>query len=190
MKENKAVTDIDRTWAVGCWRAFNAYAMREHFCYLYGAKGVRLDSRNRFDALWAAEPSYFAKYTPEEKEEIWKNSQGKIAYDCSGFVAWYCYPFLKMYSSALWNKRSVETSFSAGLAGQLLYTTFGGHGRHIGIDVGNGWCMDMGVESTNANVAAGLDSIRMRRLADVDYWEHSFQVIGVDYTGSTSKEIA
>jgi hypothetical protein len=183
------VTDINHAWCVGCWKAFNAYAKRENLCYIYGAKGVKLDSRKKFDALWNAEPAYFCKYSDEEKEQIWNNSKGKTAYDCSGFIAWFVYPWFKTYSTALWNKRSVETSMKDGLAGQLLYTTFGGHGRHIGIDIGNGWCADMGVESTDANVAAGIDSVRIRRLSDVDYWEHSFQIIGVDYTGSTASEI-
>lgn len=183
------VSDIQRTWAVGCWKALQAFKRRDEFCYIYGAKGVLIKDRATFERLWAAEPKYFSKYTAEQKEEIFNNSVGKTAYDCSGFVGWYVYDWLKTYSTNMWNKRSVETGFSDGLAGQLLYTTFNGTGRHIGIDVGNGWCMDMGVESTNANVEAGLDSIRMRRLSEVDYWEHSFQIIGVDYTGSTAKKV-
>ena len=72
-----------------------------------------------------------------------------------------------------------------GVAGSILYTTFGGRGRHIGLDIGYGWCLDMGYESTDAIVASGNDSVRLTRIGETA-WEKSGQTRVLDYTGASN----
>lgn len=157
---------------------------RDKYAYFYGAKGCRLTKAN-MDALWAAYPGHFKKYTAAEKDQIYKNSLGKIGYDCSGFVC-------KMtgetgYSAAVYDKRTKETSLAAGVAGQFLFSTFNGAGRHIGLDIGEGFYVDMCCESTDAAVKARKDSIHLGWIADYP-WEHSFQTAAVNYRGSLAND--
>lgn len=178
-------------WKSAVLKAQWAFQHRNKFCYIYGAKGQKITSREIFERLWNAEPEYFKKYTPEEKEEIFRNSYGKFAYDCSGFVSYFCYPTLKTYSTGLYNQRAKEhEDWMKSTAGSMLYTTFKGTGRHIGIDGGNGYFFDMGVESTNKNVQAGIDSVRCRPFSIFpNYWEHCFEHKDVDYSFTTNYSI-
>lgn len=169
-----------KSWFQVCKDAIQMYLDRDKYAYFYGAKGQKL-TKSTMDYLWAAEPEHFKKYTPAEREQIYKNSIGKIGYDCSGFVN-------KVtgetgYSIEIYNKRTVETTITDGLAGQFLFTTWGGKGRHIGIDIGLGFQLDMGWESTDLNVAKKKDSVRLARVKDVE-WEHSFQTAAVNYNGA------
>lgn len=153
---------------------------RNKYAYFYGSKGIVL-TNEVMEALWNAEPMYFKRYTAEEKRQIFKNSLGKIGYDCSGFV---CKVTGETgYSSSIYAKRTAETTLAEGVAGQFLYTTWGGAGRHIGIDAGMGFCIDMGYESTDENVRLHRDSVHLYRITDVA-WEHSFQTNAVNYNGS------
>ena len=71
------------------------------------------------------------------------------------------------------------------MAGSVLYTTWGGKGRHIGLDIGYGFCLDMGYESTDAAVREGRDSVRLTRIAETA-WEKSGRSRVLDYTGASN----
>ena len=164
-------------------RGLDAYRHRDAYAYFYGAKGQLLTD-GVMTQLWNAEPAYFAKYTPAQKEQIFRNSRGKLGYDCSGFTGWVCTGD-RQYSTGQIGNCKVVTTPAMGVAGSLLYTTFGGKGRHIGLDIGYGWCLDMGYESTDAIVASGNDSVRLTRIGETA-WEKSGQTRVLDYTGASN----
>ena len=161
----------------------DALRHRDSYAYFYGAKGVVLTDAT-MEALWKAEPAYFAKYNAQQKAQIFRNSRGKVGYDCSGFVGWVCTGD-HQYSTGQINNCKLVTTPALGVAGSILYTTFGGRGRHIGLDIGYGWCLDMGYESTDAIVASGNDSVRLTRIGETA-WEKSGQTRVLDYTGASN----
>lgn len=163
-------------------RGLDMYRNRENYAYFYGAKGVIL-STAVMDALIAAEPNYFKKYSPEEIAQIKHNSVGKVGYDCSGFTG-HCTGD-KQWSTGQINNCSKITTPAEGTEGSLLYTTFGGTGRHIGLDIGCGFCLDMGYESTDKNILLKRDSVRLTRISETA-WEKSGQTKVMDYTGATN----
>lgn len=177
-----------RTWDTAVKNALRAYTQRDKYVYLYGAKGTKLNTRADIEYFFKAEPAYFARYSAAEKEQIIKNSLGKIAYDCSGFVGWLCTGD-KQYSTGQFNNNTFKTKdLVAGVAGSCLYTTYGGRGRHIGIDIGYGYCCDMAYESTDANIAAGKAGIRLYKISDgICAWEWSFRSRLIDYAGSDAR---
>ena len=173
-----------KSWFQVVKDAIQMYHDRDKYAYFYGAKGQVL-TKATMDALWAAEPKYFSKYNAEEKAQIYKNSLNKIGYDCSGFV---CKVTGETgYSKTIYAKRTKETTLEQGVAGQFLYTTFNDLGRHIGLDVGMGFTLDMGNESTDYMVSVHRDSVHLARINDTK-WEHSFQTAAVNYDGSYSTD--
>lgn len=171
-------------------RAFEFYHRRNNFCYLYGCKG-QIVTPALCQEMFKAYPEHFAKYSEKEKQEIIQNSKGKIALDCSGFVC-ACFNWLpQTYSTALYGQAKKEyPNYTESRAGCMLYTTFGGTGRHIGLDCGSGLFAHMGNESTNANIAKGIDSVRLEWFTNFpNYWEHYFEHEKVDYTGTTAEVI-
>lgn len=104
--------------------------------------------------LIAAEPQYFSRYTPEEIAQIKRNSIGKIGIDCSGLVGWLCTGD-KQYSTGHINNCTKYNTLQDGPTGSILYTSWGGRGRHIGLDIGNGYTLQAGWESTDANIRHG-----------------------------------
>ena len=170
-----------KSWFQVCKTAEQMHLDRDKYVYLYGAKGVYLTKSRIWDYM-DMEPQHFSKFSDQEKQEIVVNSVSKTAFDCSGFAC-YCTGETG-YSTEIFNKRTKETSLTDGVAGQFLYTTWGGTGRHIGLDApGYGFQLDMGWESTNANIAKKKDSVHLARIKDVA-WEHSFQTAAVNYDGS------
>lgn len=153
------------------------------YVYFYGAKCIRLGDDN-MDYLIKAEPAYFSRYTAEEIRQIKNNSRGKIGVDCSGFVGWVCTGD-KQWSTGQINNCSKYTSVKDGNTGSILYTTWGGKGRHIGIDIGNGYCLQAGYESTDANVKAGRAGIFLSSVFDTA-WEKSGESNAVNYSGAHS----
>ena len=154
-------------------------------CYLYGAKGVWLTSESQIRQYFAQEPTYFRKYSDEEKNQIARNSIGKFAMDCSGFTG-LCTGD-KQWSIGQINNCYKYNSLASGPTASLLFTTFSGVGRHIGLDVGGtghgqGLCMHIGWESTDANVKAGLSGIVFEPIANRP-WERSGQSNAVNYDG-------
>ena len=165
-------------------RGLDAYRNRDKYAYLYGCKGTFLADRQTILNFFAAEPGYFSKYSDEQKEQIIRNSIGKYGLDCSGFVGWIC-TFDRQWSTGQINNCKLITTPALGVAGSILYTTFGGKGRHIGIDIGYGYALDCGYESTDAVIAANNHSIRLTRIVETA-WEKSGQSRLLDYTGATN----
>lgn len=176
-----------RKWDEAIKNGMRAYTQRENYAYFYGAKGQTLTDAV-MDRLIAASPVYFARYSAAEIEQIKRNSRGKIGYDCSGFVGWVCTGD-QCYSTGQFGHSTYRTQdLAAGVAGSCLYTTWGGSGRHIGIDIGYGYCLDMAYESTDANIAAGRAGIRLYKISDnIVPWEWSFQSNVIDYTGADAR---
>lgn len=176
-----------RSWFKVVQKAFEIFNNRSKYAYFLGAKGIRLTDDN-MNYLWNENKTYLnGKFSAEEKRQIFENSRGKIGYDCSGF---YCACTGENdYSTGLYNNRAKETSLVDGVAGQGLYTTWGGtgYGRHIGLDVGYGYFMDCAYFSTDANIAKKRDSIRFGKISDVA-WEHSFQSKNINYNGSIATD--
>lgn len=119
-------------------RARQLWAERDDIAYLYGAKGQRCTDAV-FESLWKAEPTYFKKYNAKQKAEIKAFCMGKRVMDCSGFINECVGQF--NYSSGYWQNAKDTTTPKDGLDGNILYTTFGGKGRHIGLDIGHGFFM-------------------------------------------------
>lgn len=171
-------------------RAYEFYHRRNKLVYLYGAKGVTVTPA-LVEELRKAYPEHYAKYSQYEISEIIKNSVGKIAFDCSGFVC-ACFNWLpQTYSSALYAQAAKEyPDYTQSRAGCMLYTTFNNTGRHIGIDCGSGLFAHMGNESTNANIAKGIDSVRLEWFTNMPgYWEHYFEHNKVDYSGTSAEVV-
>ena len=156
------------------------------YVYLYGAKNVRITSPIQVQQYFNQEPTYYSRYSAEEKAQIVKNSVGHIAADCSGFTGWVCTGD-KQYSIGQINNCSKYNSIAAGPTASILFTTFGGTGRHIGLDVGGtgtgtGLCMHMGYESTDKNIREGKAGIIFEPIANRP-WEKSGQSNCVDFSG-------
>ena len=172
-----------RMWNEAVNNAINAFNTHD-YVYLYGAKAVRLTSEAQIRDYFRREPNYYARYSSEELNQIVRNSLGHICADCSGFTGWVCTGD-KQYSIGQINNCSKYSSLALGKTGSILFTTWGGTGRHIGLDVGNGLCMHMGYESTDANIAKGVAGIIFEPIAN-RAWEKSGESNCVDYTGAYS----
>lgn len=151
--------------------AMQMYHDRYKYAYFYGAKGQRLTNRV-MDSLIAAEPKYFSKYSDSDMDAIKKYSFNKIGYDCSGFIN--AITGQTNYSTGYYDSCQVKTTPRDGVEGSCLYTTFGGAGRHIGIDIGKGFFLHMAKEG---------QSVTFGKISDYA-WEKSGQLKGIDYKGS------
>lgn len=172
-----------RKWSEAVNNAISAFNTGD-YVYLYGAKNVRLTSEAQIRQYFAQEPGYYSRYSEKEKAEIIRNSIGHMCADCSGFTGWVCTGD-KQYSIGQINNCSKYSSLALGKTGSILFTTWGGTGRHIGLDVGNGLCMHMGYESTDANIAKGVAGIIFESISN-RAWEKSGESNCVDYTGAYS----
>lgn len=160
-------------------------SLQSKVCYLYGAKGVWLTSEDQIRQYFRQEPNYFRKYSDSEKQQIISNSIDKYAMDCSAFTG-LCTGDMQ-WSIGQINNCFKYNTLAGGPTASLLFTTFSGVGRHIGLDVGGtghgqGLCMHIGWESTDANVKAGLSGIVFEPIANRP-WEKSGQSNFVDYAG-------
>lgn len=174
-----------RTWKNAVDAAIAAYRSHD-YVYLYGAKNVRLTSEDQIRRYFAAEPAYFARYSMQEKEQIIRNSLGHIADDCSGFTGWVCTGD-HQYSVGQINNCYKYNTLPGGPTGSILFTTWGGSGRHIGLDVGGtgtgtGLCMHMAYESTDAAIRQGRAGIIFEPIGN-RAWEKSGQSNLVSYSG-------
>ena len=174
-----------RKWNEVIDRAIAAYKSGD-YVYLYGAKNVRLTSEAQIRGYFDREKAYFSRYSEAEKEQIIRNSIGHMADDCSGFTGWTCTGD-QQYSIGQINNCSKYNSLAAGPTASLLFTTWGGTGRHIGLDMGGtghgqGLCMHMGWESTDKNIREGKAGIIFEPIAS-RAWEKSGESRCVDYSG-------
>lgn len=171
-----------RKWSEAIDIGIEAYRSGE-YVYLYGAKNVRLESEAQIREYFRMEPAYFARYTEDEKRQIIRNSLGRIATDCSGFVA-HCTGD-NQWSWGQINNCYRYNSLANGPGGSILFTTFGGAGRHVGLDMANGMAMHIGAESTDANIKAGKAGIIFEPIS-ARPWERSGQSNVIDYSGAYS----
>jgi len=171
-----------KSWKSVVDHAISLYR-RGDVVYLYGAKMVKLTSEAQIRGYFQRESAYFARYTAEELNQIVRNSLGKYGTDCSGFTG-DCTGD-KQYSIGQINNCSKYNSLAAGPAGSLLFTTWGGTGRHIGLDVGNGLVMHIGWESTDKAIREGRAGILFENISN-RAWEKSGESNAVNYTGAYS----
>lgn len=174
-----------RPWTEVIDNAIRAFRSGD-YVYLYGAKNVRITSPIQVQQYFNQEPAYYSRYSADEKAQIVKNSVGHMAADCSGFTGWVCTGD-KQYSVGQINNCSKYNTIPAGPTASILFTTFGGTGRHIGLDVGGtgtgtGLCMHMGYESTDKNIREGKAGIIFEPIAN-RAWEKSGQSNVVSYAG-------
>lgn len=172
-----------RTWDEAIKNGLRAYTQRDRYAYFYGAKGQTLTDA-AMNALWNAEPGYFSRYSAAEKAQIFNNSRGKMGYDCSGFTGWICTGDKQYSTGQIGNCSKIVQDTAKGVAGSLLYKN--STGRHIGLDIGYGYCLDIAAESTDANVASGNASIRLRKISEGG-WEKSGQSKLIDYAGADAR---
>ena len=140
------------------------------YAYFYGAKGQRLTNAT-MDALITAEPNYFNRYNVDEIAQIKNYSLNKIGYDCSGFINAITGQY--NYSTGYYDSCLIKTTPREGVEGSCLYTTFGGTGRHIGIDIGKGFFLHMAKE---------MQTVTFGKISDYA-WEKSGQIKDIDYKG-------
>lgn len=172
-----------RKWSEAVDRGIEAFRSND-YVYLYGAKNVRLTSEAHIRDYFKREPAYFARYSEAEKAQIIRNSLGHMAADCSGFTGWVCTGD-QQYSIGQINNCSKYNSLQAGPTGSIIFTTWAGQGRHIGLDVGNGLCMHIGWESTDKAIAEGRAGILFEPIT-ARAWEKSGESNVVDYNGAYS----
>lgn len=154
--------------------AVRAWENRAKYIYFYGAKSFTLDPVT-MQNLILAEPDYFSRFTPEELESLKEKSLYKIGLDCSGFINLVCNQF--NYSTGYINDSLNQTSPEKGTWGNILYTTFGGTGRHIGLDIGAGRFLHIGTMGKTIEMG----------LINEFPWERSGQIRNVDYTLTSDK---
>lgn len=182
-----------KKWSTVVNTAIKMYKSKD-YVYFYGAKGMITDADgNRvpqimteamMNELIRQSPGHFSKYSQAELEQIKKNSLGRIGIDCSGFTG-DCTGD-EQWSTGQISNCSKYNTIAGGPTGSLLYTTWRDPAkRHIGLDIGNGYCLQAGYESTDAIVAKGLDGIFLSKISDWA-WEKSGESKVVDYTGAVS----
>lgn len=151
--------------------ALNILLHKDEYCYFYAAKG-QIMTDDLMAALINCEPNYWKRYSPEKIEEIKNYSRGKIGIDCSGFIN-LC-TGQESYSTAYYEKTLNKTTPALGTEGNLLYTTFGGSGRHVGLDIGYGYSLSFERE---------METCKLGKISAYR-WETSGQISGIDYTGA------
>lgn len=171
-----------KMWSKTTDRAIEMYRTGD-YVYLYGAKNVRLTSEAQIRGYFNREKVYFSRYTEEELNQIIRNSISHMADDCSGFVG-ECTGD-KQYSIGQINNCSKYNTLQAGPTASILFTTWGGTGRHIGLDVGGGLAMHMGYESTDKNIREGKAGIIFEPIS-ARAWERSGESNCVDYKDAYS----
>ena len=169
-------------WKTVCNRAL-ALVNDPNYVYFYGAKDQIL-TNELMDYFIGAEPKYWSRYSREQLEQIRKNSYMKRGVDCSGFTGWLCTGD-KTYSAGQIANCTCYNPIEKGPAGSLLYTSWGGTGRHISLDVGSGLVVQAGYESTDENILKGRAGIFISKISDVA-WEKSGECYLVDYTDAPS----
>lgn len=152
-------------------KALYMFYHRDEYAYFYGAKGQVLTDEV-MDTLISLEPAYFSKYTTQELAAYKTFSRGKIGYDCSGFVS--AVVGVANYSTGHYHDGAEKTTPLLGTEGNGLYTTFGGTGKHVGLDIGYGFFL---------HVPNMGHTIELGRIAEYE-WEHSFHFANINYEGA------
>lgn len=157
---------------------------QERPVYIYGAKG-QIMTEELLDYFLSQER--YKSFSAAEVKQIRKNSLGKVAFDCSGFVGYISDDMV--YSAAqMEHCRNVCPDLATGPAGSKLYTTYGGAGRHIGLDIGYGYCIHIAWESTDANIKAGKAGIVVDKIIGGRIpWELTGMASNINYAGSDAR---
>lgn len=161
-----------KTWHAVIGDALNMLVHSDRYAYFYGAKGQKLTPET-MEALWNAEPEYFKRYTQKQKDAIFKYSNGKIGFDCSGFIAHLT--GCNTWSGAIWDRCRDKTTPKNGPAASILWKP-----GHVALDIGYGYGVEMGVEKS---------SVVLFRIADHDpKFEGSGRLKAfIDYEGATNR---
>jgi len=155
-------------------RAVDIYENRDNYAYYYGARNQILTDEVMHN-LEAAYPDYFKQYDKYELEVIHDYSRGKVGLDCSAFID--VITGQSNYSTGYYESGLNKTTPVAGTWGNMLYTTFGGKGRHIGLDMGAGRFLHMPKEGRTLELGV---------IKDYE-WEGSAQFPGVSYTLTSNR---
>lgn len=158
-----------RTWDEAIKIGLDIYNNREKYCYFYGAKGQTMTDTT-MDALIAAQPTYFSKYTMQQIEDIKNYSRGKIGLDCSGFTG-KCIGNMTYSGAQIENCGTYET-LAGGPAGSLLYKP-----GHIGLDIGYGYFLHFPIEGRTCELS---------KISNYD-WQKSGQSKAIDYSGADAR---
>lgn len=161
-----------KTWDEVVKKALEVYLHREEYAYWYGAKGqVMTDST--MNALIAAEPEFFSKFTPYQIRQFKDYARGKIGLDCSGFVA-LC-TGINTWSGGLWEACNERyPSVYDGVAGSLLYMP-----GHVGLDIGYGYGLDF------PRMGATCELFRHKERERS--WTGCGKLTGIDYSGADNR---
>lgn len=156
-------------WADVIGNAIDIWDNKDEYAYFYGAKGQRLTEKLMQELVYC-EKEYFKKYSEKDMEMIFLYSEGKIGLDCSGFIQ--TITDIHNYSTGFYNESLNKTDPVSGTWGNILYTTHGGKGRHIGLDIGEGRFLHFATEGHTCEMG-------FIKLYD---WEGSGQIKGVSYS--------
>ena len=157
------------SWITVVKNGLNMLVHSGEYAYFYGAKGERLD-RAAMDRLYNAYPGRYSGWTSEDKERLFAYCEGKIGYDCSGFVGVLTGDM--SYSGGQIGHCLITTTPLGGVAGSILYKN-----GHVGIDIGYGYFLHMPAE---------FKSIEIGKISEYD-WEKSGEHQSVDYTGASAE---
>lgn len=161
-----------KTWDEVVKKALDVYLHRDKYAYFYGAKG-QVMTENTMNALIAAEPAFFGKYTTAQLRQFKDFARGKIGYDCSGFVA-LC-TGINTWSGGLWERCYDKTpDIYQGVAGSLLYMP-----GHVGLDIGYGFGLDFPRMGSTCELFRHLEGTRG--------WTGCGKLEGVAYDGADNR---
>lgn len=156
-------------WITVIKKGLDMLVHSNEYAYFYGAKGERLD-RPTMDMLYNAYIGHYSGWTNDDKERLFAYCEGKIGYDCSGFVGLLVRDM--SYSGAQIGHCLITTTPANGVAGSLLYKP-----GHIGVDIGYGYFLHMPAE---------FRTIEIGKISEYD-WEKSGEHGYVDYIGASAE---
>lgn len=157
------------SWITVVKNGLNMLVHSDEYAYFYGAKGERLD-RAAMDRLYNAYPGRYSGWANEDKERLFAYCEGKIGYDCSGFVG--ALTGDMSYSGAQIGHCLIKTTPQDGVAGSVLYKN-----GHVGIDIGYGYFLHMPAE---------FRTIEIGKISEYD-WEKSGEHGYIDYIGASAE---
>lgn len=159
-----------KTWDRIIVKAYEMYVDRDKYAYFYGAKGCMLTDAT-MDYLIRSYSKHFAQYTDIQLRQIKAFSQGKIGYDCSGFIQ--AVTGIGGNSAMQFGTcENVSDNLAAGPAGSLLWKP-----GHIGLDCGFGVFLHMPREG---------ESIILGKI-HLYNWEKTGQSTLINMEGSDSR---
>lgn len=157
------------SWTTVVKNGLNMLVHSGEYAYFYGAKGEKLD-RETMERLYTTYQNRYAGWSTDEKERLFAYCEGKIGYDCSGFVGVLTGDM--SYSGAQIGHCLIKTTPQGGVAGSVLYKN-----GHVGIDIGYGYFLHMPSE---------FRTIEIGKISEYD-WEKSGEHGYIDYIGASAE---